>query len=515
MFSYFSSSAKDDETEKPTPNESVEAIGTAVTENSNISDDESGYNNPISAMNSGYSSHYPPMPTVGNSWKQSHDRYCSKHGKLKASVHEILSEICGEDQEIPWELPRQTDVNVLVESKQVAEILQTKRTKKNTPTTTSTPMKSSISSLLMSPIKVVSAVASMMRDPDDDIDEWVQDGDDAFIDDEDNAGTSSASSAFGLHTPLINLNTTEAAIECLERKIDEIPPEAPLVMGLSEWNAWVQSAFSNNYVDNQYNFSIHDNDFLLQVLLDLNRAKLVRRENSNPKGIDVVVLTFKTIKDEKDSSLPENLRIAISLWDIQRAEEMIEQKLQEWSEQAAECTKKALLYKKRNQLKLATTQIAKRRMIQQRIDSDSRLQLRLLQTKNAIESAQSNRSVVDLMADSAKMLRQLREATPLDEVDETVDGLQAELDGLQDINDTIASVGNNVTNTSTDDELLAELESLSINDNKPHTSAAESATGTTPAKKTPPQKIETTPLKPMDEIASDVAPTPKRVLELA
>jgi len=514
MFSYFSSSAADDETEKPTAIDGVAAIGTAVTENSNISEDESGYNNPIAAMNNGYQSRIPSKPVVGISWRQSHDIYCSKHGTLKASMHEILSEICGENQEIPWALPRESDANVLVESKQVVEILQTKRVKKSTTSTTSTPMKSTISSLLMSPIKVVSAVASMMRDPDDDIDEWIQDGDDAFIDDEGNVGNSS-SSAFGLHTPLINLNTTEAAIECLERKIDQIPPETPLVMGLSEWSSWAQSAFSNSIAGNQFNFSIHDNDFLLQVLVDLNRAKIVRRENSKPKGIDVVVLTFKTIKDEKDGSLPENLRIAVSLWDIQRAEEMIEQKLQEWSEQAAECTRKALMYKKRNQPKLATTQIAKRRMIQQRIDSDSRLQLQLLQTKNAIESAQSNRSMVDLMADSANMLRQLREATPLDEVDETVDGLQAELDGLQDINDTIASVGNNVTNACTDDELLAELENLSINDSNPHTSASDSSTGTTPAKKTDPPKIATTPPKPSQEIKSDVAHTPKRVPELA
>ena len=89
MFSYFSSSAVDDETEKPASNDGVAAIGTAVTENSNISEDESGYNNPIVEMNSGYSSSYPPKPAVGTSWKQSHDIYCSKHGRLKASVHEI------------------------------------------------------------------------------------------------------------------------------------------------------------------------------------------------------------------------------------------------------------------------------------------------------------------------------------------------------------------------------------------------------------------------------------------
>jgi len=508
MFSYFSSSGADADIEKTTPNEGVAAIGTAVTENSNISDDDNGDNDPISAMNSGYSPRFPPKAVVGTSWKQSHDIYCSKHKTLKASIHEVLREICGENQEIPWELPQRSDVNILVEAKEVADILQTKRMKKKSATTTSTPMKSSISSLLMSPIKVVSAVASMMRDPDDDIDDWVQDGDDAFIDDEDNRENLSSSPAFGLNTPLINFNKTEAAIECLERKIDQIPPETPLVMGMSDWNSWAQSSFSKQNTDNQFDFSIHDNGFLLQVLVDLNGARIVRRENSE----DVIVLTSKTTENEKDASIPENLRIAISLWDIQRAEETIEQNLQEWSDQAAACTKKALMYKKRNQMKLAATQIAKRRLIQQRIDSDSRLQIQLLQTKNAIESAQSNRSMIDLMADSAKMLRQLREETPLEEIDETIDDLQSEIDGLQDINDTIASVGNNVTNACTEDELLEELQNLSINDKGPFTSTADSSNIATPTEKKETPKKEAIFSSDLETESSGVS---QRVPELA
>ena len=98
-------------------------------------------------------------------------------------------------------------------------------------------------------------------------------------------------------------------------------------------------------------------------MVDLKKARIVQRENSEAKGTDVVILTSQTVKDERNGSLPENIRIALALWDIQKAEEKIENKLQEWSDQAAECTEKALMYKKPNQIQMAKTQLAKRKMI--------------------------------------------------------------------------------------------------------------------------------------------------------
>jgi len=236
-------------------------------------------------------------------------------------------------------------------------------------------------------------------------------------------------------------------------------------LGVQEWNTWAKSTISEQNVNNKYIFGDNDNNILLQVLIDMNKATMIQRQNQKPRGTDVVILSSKSIAPDGSDCIPENFRIPLSLWDIQNAEEKIEQKLKEWSEQAALCTQNALQYKKLNQITMAKTQLAKRRVIQQRIDSDSRLQIQLLQTKNAIESAHSNRSVVDLMSGSAKLLRQLRAETPLEEIDETMDDLQCEIDDLQEINDTISSLGNNNANAGTDDELLKELESLTMNEN--------------------------------------------------
>jgi CO dehydrogenase/acetyl-CoA synthase epsilon subunit len=515
MFSYFSSSDVDGVIDSAKSNEGVTAAGTLVTEQSNISNDECGLKE-IPAVGNVSSTHFKSAPAAATSWNQAHDLYCTKHGTLKATIQQVLSETCEENQEIPWELPRRSNVNVLVEAKEVADFLQTKREKS---TVATTPQKSSASSWLMSPLKIVSAVASIMRDPDDEIDEWIQEGDDAFIDEDDNysaepSSSSSSSTALELNTPIINLDMTESAIQCLENEIGHLPPDMPHVLGLSEWNYWAHSSLAKDNTNNNFHFSVHDKDFLLQVLVDLNRARIIQRENCEPKGLDVVVLSSKTLTTGNDDRIPDNFHIPIYLWDIQKAEEKIEQKLQEWSEQAAECTKKALQYKKRNQIKIAATQLTKRNLIQKRIDSDSRLQMQLLQIKNAIESAQSNRSMIDLMADSTKLLRQLREQTPLEEIDETIDDLQSEIDGLQDINDTISSIGKNVTNMGTDEELLEELQNLSINENVPVTSTtADTSTFTTRKKDVKVSKIEKIVVS--EEIQSDSFFTAQKEPELA
>lgn len=492
MFSYFSSSTVDGATDETKSNEGVTAVGTLVTEHSSISHDYIGESAKL------YSEHRSLTPATCTSWKQAHDLYCLKRGTLKASLQQILRETCEENQEIPWELPGRNSSNVLLEAKEVANFIQTHSGNGGADAGFTTP-KSSASSWFSTPLKLVSAVASIIRDPDDEIDEWVQEGDDAFIDDEDNytgepSSSTSASTALDLTAPIINLDMTISAVQCLQNEIIHLPPDAPLVMGLSEWNTWARSSFSKHNNTSKMSFSVHDNNLLLQVLADLNVAKIVHRE---PKGLDAVVLSSKSTTSDNDELLSEASRIAISLWDIERAEEMIEQKLQEWSEQACECTKKALMYKKRNQIKIAMTQLAKRKLIEKRIDSDSRLQLQLLQTKNAIESAQSNRSMVDLMTDSTKLLRQLRENTPLEEIDETLDDLQSELDGLQEIDDTLSSLGNNM---GTEEQLLEELQNLSISDKSPVPSTAAISVSIKPEE---PRKISgiTTMAVPEDSVS--------------
>jgi hypothetical protein len=156
-------------------------------------------------------------------------------------------------------------------------------------------------------------------------------------------------------------------------------------------------------------------------------------------------------------------------------------------------------------------------MIQKRIDSDSRLQMQLLQTKSAIESARTNRSMIDLMADSTKLLRQLREETPLEEIDDTIDDLQSEIDDLQEINDAISSVGINATNMVTDEELLEELQNLSIHENVPinttTTTTSDIPTFSTREEDFKVSKSEKVAIS--EEIQSDSFGTAQKVPELA
>ena len=501
MFSYFSSSNTDDAIDINNSHETgVTEAGTHAVGSSNSPDNESSHIKPLSPKKPGVneaavvgddsSAIRSHLPATATSWKQAHDLYCTQHRTLKASIQEILSETCEENQEIPWRLPRRSDMYVLVGTKEVANYLLTKRGEKSIVATT-TPLKPSPSSWLMSPLKMVSAVASVLKNPDDEVDEWIQDDDDAFIDDDDyNGGSSSSSSSASLelNTPIINSHLTELAIHSLENEIACLPPDEASVMALSEWDDWAGLSLAKNNT-NHVSFSVHDKNFLLHVLVDLKMAKIIRRESHN--SLDVVILSSRAFKTDDNEAIPENLRVTLALWDIKKAEEKIEQKLQELSEQAAEYTKNALKYKQRNQMNLAKTQLAKRRLIQKRMDSDSMIQIKLLQTKNAIESAQSNRSTIDLMADSAKLLRQLREETSLEDVDEAMDDLQDEIDGLEDINNTLASLGRNVENMGTEDELLEELQRLVIEDDDAVPApVADVPTFKTPEQKTIPEKNE-------------------------
>lgn len=525
MFSYFSSSNTDniiDDTKKS--NEGVTAAETFVTKHFDISDDESGDTNFVSPLNIGVeeipkvsdvrSTLFPSTSASTRSWNQAHDLYCARHGTLRATIQEVLREICEENPEIPWELPRRNSEDVFVDAKEFAEYLQTKRGK-SVANNHTTPQKIS-SSWLMSPLKIASAVASIIRNPDDEVDDWVQDGDDAFIDDDDSykkgiSSRSSTSAALELNTPIINSGNAEYAIKCLESEIRQLPTDMPHVMGLSEWNNWADSSLSKHATRDNVCFSHHDQKFLLQVLIDLKMARIIQRENHETKGINVLVLSSKSMTADNSDIIPEILRIAVSFWDIQKAEEKIEQNLQKWSEQAAECTKNALKYKNRNQMKLAKTQLSKRRLIQNRIDSDSGLQIQLLQAKNAIESARSNVTVINLMADSAQLLRQLREQTPLDEVEETMDDLQSEIDGVKDINSTISSIGDNAATICTDDELLEELQALSISDNAQISLAASNSIMAPPA----PEKSRSEVQSVSEDIIKDSSYLTERKPEMA
>jgi hypothetical protein len=180
--------------------------------------------------------------------------------------------------------------------------------------------------------------------------------------------------------------------------------------------------------------------------------------------------TTKT-DSEEDTELPDckSLQVAITLFDIHKAEESIERQVEKWTEDVNKCTAKALQFKKQNQNSLALIQLKRRKQIQQHIDLSSQELTKLMQIRMTIESTKSNKMMVDLMVESTKMLRGLREETPLEHVDEVNDDLQSELHEHHQINESFAMSSNIVMSTMgidtiDDDDLTKELQMLSMED---------------------------------------------------
>ena len=455
--------------------------------------------------------------TTPTSWTEAHDIYCTKHGTLRATTQQVINETCKDGMDIPWELPNKK-TGVLTEANEVVDFLRSKRGRMSTTTTNTTPTKRSyipsIAQTILSPLRVINYAGSSILgylaandddDHDDDVDEWKQEGDDAFADDgvskEDNP--SSSSSALGLSTPIVNFALIESTIQYLENEICRLSADTShIVLGLSEWNSWMSKldiGMFQNRNSRKNNSSFEDNDFLLQVLVGLNKARIFRRPKQN--GLDVIVLSSTNItittntnksssRQDDNDLIPENLGVHICLWDIQKAMERNEEKLQEWSEQISAYNVKALQYKKRNQIKMAMNQVTRRRIIEKQIESTSNIQLTLEQTKTAIESASTNQSMVELMADSTKVLKKIREETPIEDVDQVVDDLQSELDEVQVVNDSLVSLGVNGSMYD-EDELWKELEGLSLDNNV--------ITETSVSEKKHDTKVEVSVLPSLDE----------------
>ena len=461
--------------------------------------------------------------TTPTSWTEAHDIYCTKHGTLRATTQQVINETCKDGMDIPWELPNKK-TGVLTEANEVVDFLRSKRGRMSTTTTTTTtttnttPTKRSyipsIAQTILSPLRVINYAGSSILgylaandddDHDDDVDEWKQEGDDAFADDgvskEDNP--SSSSSALGLSTPIVNFALIESTIQYLENEICRLSADTShIVLGLSEWNSWMSKldiGMFQNRNSRKNSSSFEDNDFLLQVLVGLNKARIFRRPKQN--GLDVIVLSSTNItittntnksssRQDDNDLIPENLGVHICLWDIQKAMERNEEKLQEWSEQISAYNVKALQYKKRNQIKMAMNQVTRRRIIEKQIESTSNIQLTLEQTKTAIESASTNQSMVELMADSTKVLKKIREETPIEDVDQVVDDLQSELDEVQVVNDSLVSLGVNGSMYD-EDELWKELEGLSLDNNV--------ITETSVSEKKHDTKVEVSVLPSLDE----------------
>lgn len=418
-------------------------------------------------------------------WTSSHDAYCRKHGVLRANVTQVLHDIGKEEEDAPWPLPSQS--SVMLSASDVATALrmldqeqpsrQPDTGSTSTLKTASTPGRSTLS-LLASPFSwTKKMVRSMIRDEEgySDEDEWVQDGDEAFDEDEeyfaegDNEIVTPAT--FGTSSPIINFTMTRSAIHLLEQEINSnhtlsFQGETPIVLGVSEWNSWTTEVLSKGTARSLSEIPVSDRQLLLKILLELKVANFIRRK-AKTSSADLIVLypsgMVPTQNKEKRDEIPEKLRVPIALWDLHSAEQLIERQIGDWAKKVDECNSQALKLKRENKISAAKHFLRKRNRIQQEIEMATQRVVKIEQAKSAIECSQSNKMVMEVLADTTKLLKDQRKQTCIDDVDDVMVDFQQELDDQKELHDALtASNETAMGGPIDDDELLRELEGLTL-----------------------------------------------------
>lgn len=409
-------------------------------------------------------------PGRTTTWKDAQRAYCLAHGTLRASIRDILNDTCDENQEVPWPLPRRGEFST--KAAEVAELLQRHNPVSGSSEGTSGTRTHKIFSVLS---RLRSSFNYAVGYDDGDDDKWVQEQDDAFREEVDE-GRPAMSAAPDLTMPIVNLEMAKAALAELQSIIkQQSTATSPYILvGRPDWAKWVSSttaALSHSSILSKVPTS--DQDFLLQVLEEMKQAKVIVREREAGR-VDVVVLASAAMMDDKSEgettkdTIPDYLQVHVALWDISIVEQSIEKQIDEWSERAVDCNSKALLYKRKNQKALALNQLAKRKAIQQRIESSSMALIQLEKLKSAIETAQSNKLLLEHMSASTKVLKDLRLQTPLEQIENIQDDWQTEYEQLQDAQESLSSMGKLAISSYDDDELLEELQNLTLENEPPH-----------------------------------------------
>ena len=395
-------------------------------------------------------------PTMPKTWKEAHAAYCRSHSTLRASIQQVVNDCCDEGQDLPWELPSRQMV-VTDEKDLLAQIspalLESSTPDSSFPTSTR---------VLQLTKRVANGLLSKFYDDGlEESSDWQQDDDDALV-----ASSARTSKALDFSLPIFYLPSTTLCLQVLQQRIlqQTANTKAPVILSKAEWKPWCSSPSKQE--DGNITscpllskLSLSDTEWLLQLLVQCGYAKLVEGQSDQ---VDLIVLRKFSDNRSNKNTKEEETQIAIALWKLRKAQEGLERQLQAWSEQAMECQKKAIEFQRQKQKSLALSQMTKRRLLNERIQTSSQSLMTLEQTQAAIETAKSNKAIVDLLAQSTIVLQVLNASTPIEQIQEVHEDLQSEMDQLSQVQEAMAATTTGVQ--FDEDELLKELEGLTILD---------------------------------------------------
>jgi Snf7 len=452
------------------------------------------------------------------SWKEALDRHCRQHACLQASLSQLLlaqqATRCGQNSgsdnerqddcydddefEVPWALPTPSEIVTPQEYSKLDVVLLR----------TTDPSHTSLSST-STPRKVFNAARSLVGGIYATVKQWTTEEEDEYWHEPESAHDHSSSTEktmVSLTQPMVHVTLTR---DCLSALLEHAAATAVsssssslasdpwayrrppwTLVARSEWASWARpattrimsppSSSSAPQLPPQSSLSSNDLYWLLDVLVANRHARILHRSSDAGKP-DVIVFstTITTTTPGKDynkkttaqeeAEQDSALQIPLALFDLQHSMKHIEAQLEQWTHQVHVCSQKALSYKQK-QPRLALAQLARRKLLQEHIDSQSRTLLQLERVYHSIDMAQSNQVLLSLLSESSSLLHQLSSSTSVQDIDEIQDSIQDSMEQVDDMNMALTTMAGGGSgshyNAAWDDEdlLLAELASLTIAD---------------------------------------------------
>ena len=406
---------------------------------------------------------------VPQSWKEALDRHCRQHVCLQASLSQLLQPpTCGEysnddnntddEFEVPWALPTPSEIVMPHEYSKLDVAL----------VRTDPPASSLLSSSSTStPRKLFNVAKSIVGGIYATVKHYTTEEDDYWHEPEselDHPSTDETMRMVSLDQLMVHVSLTHECLSALMEHAASVSSSDPWAYRRPPWTLVAQSdwvSFARRATGPLFSppvwglssttttstppplshpmLSLHDIQWLLEVLVANRHVRLLSRSGTGKPNVIVFSSTtaagvnkdttnhISTLETKQDLAL---LQTPLALFDLQHSMKQIQEQIDEWTHQGQVCAHKALSYKQQNQPKLAISQLARRKLLQEHTESHANTLLQLERVYHSIDMAQSNQILVSLLAESANLLHQLSSASPsIQDIDEIQDSMHDILGG--------------------------------------------------------------------------------------
>ena len=451
-------------------------------------------------------------PSRRRTWKTAFRDACLEKGTLYASILQVLEKSDGgiDADEIPtaskvvfWKQDGSKDLIV----KRFREEIKDSTNENDAKTVQKSLIGTTLYKVAAASVSLAKSATKMFWQSEEDLLMEQFGADEDHSDDEKEV----ADAAVDESEPILHL---ELAVDCLHFLRDTIlryahgDNEDILVLprgsssAAAVCQAWIGRVLANEASDRSsvrefvQKMAIKDLHFLLEALVECKIVKILQRQ---PKQDDLLIF----LVGENSSS--NELKLA--MFDLTRQIDATQKRIDTLVDRKEKCAQAALHCRKTKQERQAMHHMKLRKALDEEIGKLQSITHNLESQRLAMENAVDNGKIMQVSKQTTDVLKNLRQES--NEVDDIIANLQDEMDQLKEVDDALAQTAN-PGGIIDEDELLAELENLKIDDDDapaPYKSLPKETklADTTPATATGvvPEAADESPSQAAAEMAGD------------